>query len=162
MASRKSTKKPAKKALAPSRTDPFADSLDGGDYAEAFVFENPGDVIIGKVTGVDEGYNPTYRRHYLIVTVDDEETGEPRAIHCFATALQSQMVKAAPRVGDRIGVKRHEDRVSAATGASYHDYVVRVDRPQGSTFDYSKYAERDAVKEPAPPPPAPEQDDLPF
>jgi hypothetical protein len=87
----------------------------------------PGDVLVGTVLRISEGVS-TYNDGsvYPIVAVKTEG-GEVVNIHCFHTVLKSEMAKARPARGDRIGV-RYEGKPD---GRSYEMYKVAVEKPDG-------------------------------
>jgi hypothetical protein len=84
---------------------------------------SPGDKLVGTVVDIDErdaGYGS-----YPVVTVLDD-TGAQWAFHAYHTVAKSELAKARPVVGDRIGVKylgRHE-------GKQYEAYKVTVARDE--------------------------------
>ena len=148
--------------------DPFADALKDLDpeesgYAPAFIFDKPGDSIIGKVLEIGEGYSAQYGAHPC-VTVLDEASGEPRSIHIFHSTMLSAFERVNPEIGERIAVKRMTDKESLKSGYTYHRFLVKVDRSAPT-----KKAYRDIQTDLQPNPDtrgmdAPEvgEDDLPF
>jgi hypothetical protein len=118
-----------------SSTDAFEQSLEQAqEHAKAWRFDLDGPMIVGHVIGFgefDAGWGD-----YPIVTLRLAD-GSERAVHCQREVLQQELAKARPRIGERIGVKwlgKPEDK-------TYHKYLVRVDRPEGETLDWSRYAE---------------------
>jgi hypothetical protein len=73
------------------------------------------------------------------------------AVHCQATVLASQMHAARPKPGERVGVQWFGEKVGAS-GVSYTDYRVVVDRERGSDFSWSDGPARDDEFQTQPPP----------
>jgi hypothetical protein len=133
-------------------TDEFEQSMEiAEDYAAAWRFDSDGPLIVGHVIGFgefDAGWGP-----YPIVTLRLAD-GRERSVHCQREVLARELAKARPRIGERVGIKW----LGQPEGKSYHRYVVRIDRSQGDTLDWSRYVPgvEDAtppVTTPAPPPP---------
>jgi hypothetical protein len=114
-------------------TDEFEQSMEiADDYAKAWRFDQDGPLIVGHVIGFgefDAGWGP-----YPIITLRQADGGE-RSVHCQREVLARELAKARPRIGERIGIKW----LGQPDGKSYHRYVVRIDRPQGDTLDWSRY-----------------------
>ena len=119
------------------------DALDA-DLPESWT-PMPGEKIVGELVSV--GSRESYYGPYPIVVVRDA-SGKEWAIHAFRQVLQSELVRARPRVGDQIGVKYEGQREDE----SYHRYRVLVDRPPGAEVDWSQYDPEAASTAPAPPP----------
>jgi len=115
--------------------DDFAQRLEHADeHAPAWRFDDDGPLIIGTVKGFgefDAGWGA-----YPIVNLQLAD-GTERAVHCQREVLSRELAKARPQVGERIGIKW----LGQPEGKKYHRYVVRIDRPDGATLDWSRYAE---------------------
>jgi hypothetical protein len=153
-----------------AQRDEFEESLEHAEeHAQAWRFDRDGAVIVGHVVGFgefDAGWGP-----YPIVTLRLAD-GTERAVHCQREVLSQELAKARPRVGERIGVKW----LGQPAGKKYHRYVVRIDRPAGSTFDWARYVEGSDIEQqppgptapaaaagdPGPTPPAAGDEDIPF
>lgn len=86
------------------------------DFAEAFIFENPGDKIVGRVTEASQGWSDQSESYYPILTILDEDTDTRKAVHCFWVALQREMAKWRPQIGERVAVIRKEDKPNKIKG----------------------------------------------
>lgn len=129
------TKEAPKGAQKPHSDDPLKRQMEG-DYAEAFRFENPGDMLVGKVVGFSKGFSE-YGPH-PVVTIKSEDDGEQYSVHCMQTVLRNQMSEADPKPGDRIAVKYlgdSEAKSGKRAGKAYKDFKVRVHAPNRSFAD---------------------------
>ena len=121
-----------------TRKDTLADALEG-NYPDAFMFEEEGARIIGKVRGFTKGFSK-YGPH-LVVTIQNEENGETISVHCLHTSLRNQMLEADPKPGDRIGIIYVGDRVAETgkrKGTAYKEFRVRVDSPNRSAQEVAR------------------------
>lgn len=110
----------------------FREELEAFDgFPEAWK-PNVGALLIGKVLRYDEG--STEYGECKICLVEDEETGEPRAVWIFHKVLLGEFEKKLPKVGERIGIKRLPD---AAKG--YRRYALWVDREEPDVPDFSRF-----------------------
>jgi hypothetical protein len=126
-----------------SSTDAFEQSLEQAtEHAPAWRFEDDGATIIGEVVSFSE-YDAGWGA-YPIITLRLSD-GSERALHAQREVLQQELAKARPRIGERIGVKW----LGQAEGKTYHRYLLRVDRPEGDTLDWSRYAEGAPEEPPA-------------
>lgn len=94
------------------------------------------DKLIGEVIDIEVG-NSEYGRYPIVVVRQDD--GTEKAVHGFHSVLQSELMKNRPQVGERVGIKYLGD-VETKPGSkfkSYKGYVVRVERAQGTTFDWN-------------------------
>jgi hypothetical protein len=126
-----------------SQTDTFEQQLEHAtEHAPAWRFERDGATIIGEVVGFSEydaGWGP-----YPILTLRLSD-GSERAVHAQREVLQQELAKARPCVGERLGIKY----LGQPEGKKYHRYLVRVDRPEGATFDWGRYVEGAPEEPPA-------------
>lgn len=142
-------KKPAAKKAAPraasesAEKDALLEQMEG-DFAPAFYFEEPGQMIVGKVMDMGTGFSK-FGAH-PVVTIKSEADGELYSVHCLQTALRSQMLQANPNRGDRIAVKYKGEKESAQ-GNTYKDFKVGVDAPKRSFADIMKNINADEVEE---------------
>src|SRR4051794_20053340 len=76
--------------------------------SDAWIAENPGDSITGKVTDLDVAWSDFRARHavsdpnggnYPLITIRTPE-GETRKIHAFRTVLYNEVVKRQPKPGE--------------------------------------------------------------
>jgi hypothetical protein len=82
----------------------------------------PGDKLIGTVTGLTEGtgnWGP-----YPIVEVEQAD-GTIVAAHCFHTILRNEIEGRKPAIGDQIGIKYKGKR--HGRDQEYEDYTVVVE-----------------------------------
>ncbi len=131
--------------MSPLPPDSFEEQMAqlADSYAEAWRFETDGATIIGTVVGFSEwdaGWGP-----YPILTLRLAD-GSERALHAQREVLQRELAAVRPQIGERIGVKW----LGQPDGKSYHRFQVRVDRPEGTTADWSRYVP--GVEEPPPRP----------
>jgi hypothetical protein len=131
--------------MAVQQADEFEQRLENAShYPPAWRFDQDGAVIVGELVGFgefDAGYGP-----YPIVTLRLAD-GTQRAVHCQREVLSRELAKARPRIGERLGIKW----LGIPEGKSYHRYVVRVDRPQGSSLDWGRYVDGASAEEVEPP-----------
>jgi hypothetical protein len=109
------------------------DKLDQ-EPAKAWVPEED-DKIVGTVTFIGE-WTGDYGTSKT-VTIETEkgsteegeaiEVGSLRTFYASSTAAASQLERANPSVGDRIGVA-YKGKQTGKAGREYHDYRVAVDR----------------------------------
>jgi hypothetical protein len=99
------------------------------EYAEGWK-PDVGDLVLGKVTDVAMGWSD-YRGQYPIITIADEKTQQPVAVHGFHAGLFNQLMTLQPRVGERIAVKFVEKRPHRSKpGQTVSVYRVKI---QGRT-----------------------------
>jgi hypothetical protein len=108
----------------------IADRLDK-TYAPAWKPE-PGDKIVGEITGFDDrdGGHGIYR--IANVRLDD---GTTVALHAFRKVLADELEEQNARVGDRLGVKYLGPITKAGGVGSYHGYKVFVEHKATDTTD---------------------------
>jgi len=146
----------------------LSDALDA-EFPEGWRPE-PGDKLIGTIVAVSTSSGGEYDAYPIVVIREDD--GREVACHAFHQVLQSELARARPAIGDRVGIKF----LGIEEGRSYNTYRVIVDRPAGAPVDWSAY-DPDAPQQqvaPAPPPSAvtaptaagapgaPRDDDIPF
>jgi len=136
--------------MSSNTADEFEQSLDHAeDYAQAWRFDQDGPVIVGHVESFgafDAGWG-----EYPIVTLRLAD-GTKRSVHCQREVLSHELAKVRPRIGERVGIKW----LGVPDGKKYHRYIVKVDRPEGETFDWGRYVDSgDEPSAPAPPTQAP-------
>lgn len=85
---------------------------------------NEGDKLIGTVVDIDER-DGGYGSYPIIVVLTD--SGDQLAFHAFHTVAKSELAKARPVVGDRIGVKY----LGKPEGKNYESYRITVARDDG-------------------------------
>lgn len=140
--------------------DPFRAALEeteGIDYAEAFQFKRPGDMITGKLLAVRTAFDANYKsgRYPVLVIASDDHKGEARSVHVFHLQLQTALNDKRPKIGDRVGIKRVADRESGTTGNTYRNYVVMVEgETDSSAVDWDTILHEEVTRD--------RDDDLPF
>ena len=87
---------------------------------------NPGDMLIGRLEEVVHGV-PTRYGPVDVAYLCTEPSGELVSVWLSNTVMRDQWTKAAPKVGERVGVKYVGQKTSKA-GTPYRVYAVRVDR----------------------------------
>jgi hypothetical protein len=90
-----------------------------------------GDVLVGQVVDLDEGFS----RHGSYPVVVVEQRGRRVAWHAMPTVAKSELSKAAPEVGDRVAI-RYDGKIDGG----YHRFVV-VGEPR--RIDWSRYRRAD-------------------
>jgi hypothetical protein len=118
------------------------------DYAPGWK-PNPGDVVKGTVTEINEYAGGGYGS-YPIVTLAQENGDGEVALHCFHTALRNQLAELGVQVGDNVGVF-YKGKVQKASGdGTYESYrVKRLNRGAPRAFDWAREREA-AVADPTP------------
>lgn len=115
-------------------SDDLFEKLDQ-EQAKAWVPEE-GDKIVGTVTHIGEWTGEFGTSTTVTIEVEDGSTeeGEPieagalRTFYASSTAAASQLERANPSVGDRIGVAYKGKAAGKKSGREYHDYRVAIDR----------------------------------
>lgn len=128
--------------MANEKRDQLLDSMEG-KFPPAFRFETEGAMLVGNVVG----FSRAYSKHgpHPVVTIKSEDDGEVYSVHCFHTALASQMQEQDPKPGDRVAV-RYEGMKTAKDGETeYKNYRVRVDAPSRSFSDVMTHDEDDGM-----------------
>jgi hypothetical protein len=90
----------------------------------------PGDVLVGLLVDVDmrtTKYGPA-----PVLTIRDEDSGQYVDVWALHTVLRNELVKRAPRPGEKLAIRRLED-----SDNGYKRYKVLVDREAGN-FDWSQ------------------------
>lgn len=130
----------------------FASSLDTG-MAQAWRPDQGGDdnpnPLIGtflEMTSATTAFGPAW-----VMTVRLED-GSERSVWLIHTVLRNELARAKPKPGERIGVK-YLGKQHVEGGQDYVGYRVKVDRPLGEAFDWSKLG-GEPDSEPLPDPPA--------
>jgi hypothetical protein len=126
---------------------------------------DPGDVLIGDVTAIDEGRGFA-ERPYPVVTVRTDE-GEFVAFHAFHTVAREELGKLEPKVGDRLGVS-YLGLVRKGDDSCYELYRMKlvpaggdVAEPDWAAIAADAAAERGQLVEPVELEQA-SDDDIPF
>lgn len=99
------------------------------EYAEAWGGARgddlrPGTSIEGRIVSIETGMS-NYGK-YPILTIQPDE-GDAKAVHCFHTALRSQLARVKPKVGAEVGImylgtQRQKAKVRGVS--DYHNYRV--------------------------------------
>ena len=106
------------------------------EWAETWKPSEPGDMLIGTLTGYDEA--ETDFGTYTVAHIRDEE-GVLRGLWLMHSVLQDEWAEADPGRGERVGVQYLGKR--SGSDFDYHMWTVKVDRPQSG-------AERDSDRPP--------------
>jgi hypothetical protein len=125
----------------PEPADNFEDRVaKAGDYAKAWVFDEDGPLITGELLRTDERKSE-FGELYPILTLK-RANGEARSVHCFETALQAQVGRANPAVGERVGIRRHEEKKQSKIPGRgpYYPYTAVVEGREGGSVNLKKYA----------------------
>lgn len=124
-----------------------------GEYPPNWIPE-PGDMLVGELVNVTFAEAGEYGRRPIVhIRAEDDVTAIPSGgnrskkydagtivgVWCLHQALLSQVDRAQMKLGDRVAIKRLDDRVSKKTDRTYRDFVVKVDRPAGSNVDVSEF-----------------------
>lgn len=121
----------------------------------------PGDSIIGKVVGIDQGWSDEGNDYYPILTIQPAK-GDAVSVHCFHQILKAKVLGSRPQVGAEIGIK-FEGKVDTKDGRrQVAVYAVRID---GGTADpYAGMVAPERTSTPSTPDnvPGPDTDDIPF
>jgi hypothetical protein len=110
------------------------------DFPESWK-PRPGDIIVGVVAKYTQAESKFGTRWICVLNVlNDLGVEYFVSIWLSHAVLLGEFAKLRPRVGERVGIKRLEDKVGS--GGSYARYVVKVDRPEAeSAPDWDKIAE---------------------
>jgi hypothetical protein len=90
--------------------------------AEAWVPEQSGEMLIGKIVAIGRRVTEYSPEGYLILTVQDEQ-GKFRAVHAFHYVLQEELRKYKLKPGIEIGIKF----LGKPEGKNYVSYRVEAD-----------------------------------
>lgn len=124
----------------PKQDDFRTRSEQDNPFAEAFIFEAPGTLLVGHITGYSTGYDPTYRQgEYPVVIIKEEDTGQEFSVHCFYDSLISQFRKEKPPVGSRVSIRYRGEKKNREGTFSYKQFVLLVDRPKDYVPDFSVF-----------------------
>jgi hypothetical protein len=145
-------------------SDDLFEKLDQ-EQAKAWIPED-GDKLVGTVTHIGEwtgeyGTSVTVTIEAEKGSTEEGEAIEPESLRTFyasSTAAASQLERANPSVGDRIGVA-YKGKATGKAGREYHDYRVAVDRKVPLAAPAAAPAPAAATDEPAPLPAADSNDD---
>jgi hypothetical protein len=94
------------------------------EWAETWTPDEPGDMLIGTLTGYDEA--ETDFGTYTVAHIRDEE-GVLRGLWLMHSVLQDEWSEADPGRGERVGVQYLGKR--SGSNFDYHVWTVKVDRP---------------------------------
>jgi hypothetical protein len=94
------------------------------EWAETWTPDDPGDMLIGTLTGYDEA--ETDFGTYTVAHIRDEE-GVLRGLWLMHSVLQDEWSEADPGRGERVGVQYLGKR--SGSNFDYHVWTVKVDRP---------------------------------
>jgi hypothetical protein len=130
--------------------------------------DNPNPLIgtFVEMTTATTAYGPTW-----VMTVRLED-GSERAVWLMHTVLRNELARARPKPGETLGIK-YNGKVAVEGGQGYVSYRVKVDRPLGEAFDWSKIgadpeieelpdAPSSEVESPVAVPATAGEDDIPF
>ena len=95
------------------------------EWAETWKPSEPGDMLIGTLTGYDEA--ETDFGTYTVAQIRDEE-GVLRGLWLMHSVLQDEWAEANPGRGERVGVQYLGKR--SGSDFDYHVWTVKVDRPE--------------------------------
>jgi hypothetical protein len=95
-------------------SDDIADKV-SQDFADAWIAK-VGDKIVGKVVEISEGWSDQSESYYPIITIHDENSNEDKAVHAFWVALQRELMKWQPSIGERIAIIYKEDKPNKIKG----------------------------------------------
>jgi hypothetical protein len=156
LAAQKRAEKKAAAAAQPAADEGEVDLFDKLEQEPATSWSpEDGDKLVGTVTAIG-----TWTGEYgtsTTVTIEAEKgsteegeaiaAGELRTFYASSTAAASQLERANPSVGDRIGVA-YKGKATGKSGREYHDYRVAVDRkvPLAPQSVASTAAARDDVE----------------
>lgn len=93
----------------------------------------PGEMLVGLV--VDIGVRTSAFGKYPAVVIRTDDVGAEYTFHAFRTVAKSELVRARPVVGDRIGILY----IGPVKGADYHGYRIRLDRLTGTSIDWDEF-----------------------
>ena len=95
------------------------------EWAETWKPDEPGDMLIGTLTGYDEA--ETDFGTYTVAHIRDEG-GVLRGLWLMHSVLQDEWEEANPGRGERVGVQYLGKR--SGENFDYHMWTVKVDRPE--------------------------------
>jgi hypothetical protein len=96
-------------------------------FAEAWIPEDEGDKIVGKITEISEAWSDQSESMYGILVIADEETNTEKAVHCFGFVLEREMKKLKPKEGERIGIRYGGTVPTKTAGRTVKVYKVKVE-----------------------------------
>jgi hypothetical protein len=102
------------------------------EWAETWTPDEPGDMLIGTLTGYDEA--ETDFGTYTVAHIRDEE-GVLRGLWLMHSVLQDEWAEADPGRGERVGVQYLGKRSGA--DFDYHVWTVKVNRPEETPQEQS-------------------------
>jgi hypothetical protein len=102
------------------------------EWAETWKPSEPGDMLIGTLTGYDEA--ETDFGTYTVAHIRDEE-GVLRGLWLMHSVLQDEWAEADPGRGERVGVQYLGKR--SGSDFDYHMWTVKVDRPEATPQEQS-------------------------
>ena len=70
--------------------------------SNAWIPENPGDTLTGKVVDVDSAWSDYRNANYPLLTIENDD-GE-HTVHCFHTVLFNEVMKWEPVVGEEVTI----------------------------------------------------------
>jgi hypothetical protein len=102
------------------------------EWAETWTPDEPGDMLIGTLTGYDEA--TTDFGTYTVAHIRDSG-GVLRGLWLMHSVLQDEWKEAGPEVGERVGAMYHGKRTGE--NFDYHMWTVKVDRPEETPQEQS-------------------------
>jgi hypothetical protein len=107
------------------------------EHAEAWR-PKPGDVLVGEYVRRDSGVSSYDGRSHPIAVVRDR-AGKEWGVWAFHTVLRQQLAAARPRIGEPIAI-RYKGKRQGASGTSYNDWSVAVERAEREEDDWEAQA----------------------
>lgn len=100
----------------------------------AWVWEDDGLTCVGRVVGGFVGKTKFGDRKVMTLQVD----GELRSVWLSTAALEDQVVRLDPQVGDVIGIKRGDEKKTSAGGNDYWPFIATKYGAAGSSLGWDK------------------------
>lgn len=108
-------------------------------YPKLWNFEEDGPEIIGYAVSKEVGQ--TVHGACDILILQEASSKELRSVWLFHTALQNQMYRKRPQVGDLVGIRQLGEREPQSGGRPYMDYSVVVMGEKGNALEWDSPAE---------------------
>jgi hypothetical protein len=118
--------------------DRLQQRLDMLENEEAWKPEKSGDTLAGPILALETRHTePRPGKVMPCPVVIVEHNGKARAFWGFHTVARSQLAHLKPQVGEYIAI-RFLGSLNGASGQSYVNYKIIVDRDTGGEYDWSK------------------------
>jgi hypothetical protein len=149
----------------------FEDTIDAKFPTAWRPDQDEADTIIGTFVEMQSTITDYGQTFIMVLELAD---GSHKAVWLLHTVLKNELARAHPKPGERVGIKYLGEQ-KTQPGSKYKSFIgyrVKVDRPQGEAFDWSKLggevenygvtADPEQAPEPVAVPAGAGDDDIPF